>query len=137
MKKIRPYFVITFVLLLVTGPWLQTTGARMIPKETACNCCMGPCQGCCCSETSNSHETKSAGMSDECRCEVSNLPVLPVLPMEIHEHRLVDKSNEAVTDTYISAQPRSERGIPRFAIDKSPPQVSSRPAYVLFSSLLI
>ena len=68
---------------------------------------------------------------------MSDLPALPAVPMDFNEHRLIDKSGDIIAEDQPVALPEPELNTRQFTFDKSPPLASSRPAYVLFSTLLI
>ena len=137
MTKIRSYLVAVIALLLLAGPWLQSAEVRASSDEPACGCCQGPCQGCCCSKQAASEQSKPDDDQGGCRCEMSELPATPAVPMEFHEYRLIDKTVDIVAEGQPLAQADPELSSHQFTLDKSPPLASPRPVYVLFSTLLI
>ena len=138
MNKFRPHLTVVIALMLLAGPWLQSSDVRASSDETTCGCCcQGATQGCCCSVPTSSEETKPTDEEDGCGCELSDLPAIPTIPMEFHEHRLADKSGDTDDEVEETVYADSDIDSQQFVFDKSPPQFSSRPAYVLFSTFLI
>jgi hypothetical protein len=137
MTKIRPHLIVMIALLLVVGPWLQAAEISAPSSEQYCDCCQGPCQGCCCSvEEPPAKEETSADM-DACHCDLSAVPLMPAGLDEFCEHRADSKPNEYRGEASLRDQQPSDELYRLLASGKSPPRVSSRPAYVLFGALLI
>jgi hypothetical protein len=138
MIKLRPYFIISITLLLVAGPWLKTAEVNAsFEQTTGCGCCQGHCKGCCCSKPTAPEKTKPANEKAACTCELSDLPAIPALSFEFNEHRLNEKSIKVEIESPQVAQLRDSLNLYDLAADKSPPLIFCRPAYVLFSTLLI
>ena len=138
MTKFRSYLLISITLLLVAGPWLGPSEISASSKKiTDYGCRHGNCNGCCCSKSTNPEKTKPANEKEGCKCELTNLPAVPAIPFELNEHRLDAKSIKAEIGSYQMFQPWDNLNWCDIAPDKSPPFVSSRPTYILLSTLLI
>ncbi len=135
--KFRPYLVAVVGVLLIVGPWLQSAQVRGSSRETNCSCCQGECKGCCCSMPTTAGKTKPADKEDGCSCQSSNLPAIPEALSESNAYRQNEKSIGAEIVSFRDAVLRGSPSLYDLAPGKSPPLVSSRPAYVLFSALLI
>jgi hypothetical protein len=136
MNRLKPYFAITFALILAVSPLLQTPRLEAATVEGYCGCCQGPCAGCCCTLPDAVPEEEPGDPREQCPCDLSTLPVLPDTPM-LSDRPRADERIDIValaSDHPSSALPLSERPSPP---GPSPPQAKSPPAYILFGALLI
>ena len=137
MIKIRPYVIVLAALLLAAGPWLQTAEVSGFPDGLYCDCCQGPCQGCCCAVEAPPVGEDSGMADDSCRCDISGLPAVPDVPIEFHEYRVDNKTSEIEPVTGGPGELAGDAQGRAQAAGQSPPPILSRPAYVLFRALLI
>ncbi len=137
MTKIRPYLIVMIALLLVAGPWLQASEISVPSNEQYCDCCQGPCQGCCCSVEEPPAKEESSADMDSCHCDLSAVPIMPAGLDEFCEHRADSKPIETRTEASLRSQYLPDEQYRLSAPGNSPPRISYRPAYVLFGALLI
>ncbi|UCG62547.1 MAG: hypothetical protein JSV52_04475 [Candidatus Zixiibacteriota bacterium] len=137
MTKIRPYMILIVALLLTAGPWLQATETNSPSAEQYCDCCQGPCEGCCCSVAVPPAEKDSGAADDGCHCTISGLPTVPNVPMEFHKHRTDNKTDDVGPAVGSFDEHTFDVANRSLVTWHSPPPASSRPAYILFGALLI
>lgn len=137
MNKTRAYISILFIVLLVAGPWLEATEIQMPAIDNYCSCCQGPCHGCCCAKketpTSDSNASDAAG----CQCQMSSLPALPPIKAETNVNPVTSQQVKIYAKATLDSETIPDFGNHHIISENSAPPGLSRPAYVIYSSLLI
>jgi len=138
MNKIQRYSSVVFTLLLIAGPWLSVQEIRTDTEKIVCNCCQGPCQGCCCSAPDNKESKSDTDQNNKCKCELSDFPAIPEQPVALPDHKQDNQKNKyliAILSSIDRLQFQS-RDISRVS-GTSPPDFTPFPLYILNASFLI
>lgn len=137
MIKARLYSSIVFALLLIAGAWLSTQEINASVGKTACNCCQGACQGCCCSMPEENDDKNDSNKNNECKCNLSDLPAIPEQPFELIDHHHYNQSGKSLFIIQVPFSNQGQSGDKSRVSGASPPDYLSPPIYVLFASFLI
>ncbi len=138
--NLKNYISILIVLLLVAAPWMQASASNTGPSEPECQCCQGPCQGCCCGDplhddTQDSEQPRQT--DDGCTCSFSAIPSMPESPVEFTQQRVDKQTSKTLSQTETRSEPNFDTSRNSLYEFYSPPAERSRPAYILFASYLI
>lgn len=137
MIRISPYLSVVIGLLLVLGPWYQAGAVDSPFDDQYCDCCQGVCGGCCCAEAPVSHDSASDESVDGCQCDITDIPPEPELPQGFLSTRLSNESTESNYYPVYFSEFSNKTCQSKLARTESLPPVTSRPAFVLFSVILI
>ena len=134
MTKARPYISLAIVLLILATPWLLPPEVKASAEDQYCECCQGPCHGCCCSHRAKDEATDSdAG----CPCAVTEQPMDLQIPDDLEAPRPQQQEvqlNDEVESVLSVDMPQDDC---QPVVCGPPTSILSCPTYILNSTFLI
>lgn len=140
MMRLRPYISVLLALALTAGPWLQVAATTCpVPSPDYCNCCQGPCHGCCCSIESEAPAAPIEPVAghEACGCDMSSSP-LPSSEVPIETVQVkVDERPLATTTRPLELAEKPDLPMPLASERRVPQADESPPLFILNASFLI
>lgn len=137
MLKISPYLTVLIGLLLISGPFYYASAVEAPAEDQYCGCCQGTCDGCCCTETQLPQNTDGGEPDHACQCDITDIPDDPELPTGLPSTRLSNETSESYYCLIYINEFSGKTCQSKLARTESLPPVTTRPAFVLFSAILI
>lgn len=125
-------------VMLIATPFMEPQAVAEQPSEvTFCNCCDGPCQGCCCAMPESNDQDDSEQHDDACTCDFAPAQPAPQVPVTAVQHQVEIQvtPDEPVAITHVIAPESESRAV--VLGSHSPPVGALSPSYILFGALLI
>lgn len=136
MRKIKPYIIAVIIVMLGVAPLLSLPTTARASQDKYCNCCQGPCHGCCCSKEKKQEPSKNSREDkDQCSCKISTLPIVPEQKVESTiKNDNHSETNEVNTEINEIVELTSSNHI---SDNHSPPIFDITPKYIKNSAFLI
>lgn len=134
--RFRSYISLLLALALIVGPWMQPPKAEAASEDHYCDCCQGPCLGCCCSVPDEEPAAIPDQSDDGCQCNMSSMPATPETPVAIQTQRTDNESAKISEVEFVDIEALPEL-TGHFSNGNYPPRGKSPPAYLLFGAFLI